>query len=80
MLTSSNKLKSVLLILWFVPILKCKATSIFIVIYTYHRLCHFITGVHEKGAVEVTNSLCIPHNESEDEVCFIILLIIYQYL
>lgn len=25
-------------------------------------------GVHEKGAVEVTNCLCIPHNESEDEV------------
>ncbi|PRD24424.1 UNVERIFIED_CONTAM: eIF3-S5-1 [Trichonephila clavipes] len=28
----------------------------------------FLLGIYEKGAVEVTNCLCIPHNESEDEV------------
>ncbi|XP_035225255.1 eukaryotic translation initiation factor 3 subunit F-1-like [Stegodyphus dumicola] len=33
-----------------------------------HRVIGTLLGVHEKGAVEVTNCLCIPHNESEDEV------------
>jgi len=33
-----------------------------------HRVIGTLLGIHEKGAVEVTNCLCIPHNESEDEV------------
>lgn len=35
---------------------------------TSHRVIGTLLGIHEKGAVEVTNSLCVPHNESEDEV------------
>lgn len=26
-------------------------------------------GVHDKGAVEITNCFTVPHNEFEDEVC-----------
>ncbi|GFY71470.1 eukaryotic translation initiation factor 3 subunit F [Trichonephila inaurata madagascariensis] len=33
-----------------------------------HRVIGTLLGIYEKGAVEVTNCLCIPHNESEDEV------------
>jgi len=33
-----------------------------------YRVIGTLLGVHEKGAVEVTNCLCIPHNESEEEV------------
>ena len=32
------------------------------------RVIGTLLGVHEKGAVEITNCICIPHNESEDEV------------
>lgn len=35
---------------------------------TSHRVIGTLLGVYEKESVEVTNCLCIPHNESEDEV------------
>lgn len=32
------------------------------------RVIGTLLGTHEKGAVEITNCFCVPHNESEDEV------------
>ncbi|XP_067127142.1 eukaryotic translation initiation factor 3 subunit F-like [Centruroides vittatus] len=32
------------------------------------RVIGTLLGIHEKGAVEITNCFCVPHNESRDEV------------
>ena len=42
-------------------------------------MCHVVcwTGVHDKGAVEITNCFTVPHNEFEDEVCMPVVTELY---